>query len=217
VYEQNRKDALVNISIIGTGRMARGIAARALAGGNTVTVLGRNEAGAASVAHDLGGGVRAGAIGEALDGDLVVLAVPYAAVDDVLDGYGGQLSGRIVVDIANPVDFSTFTPLQIEAGSAAQELATKLPASRVVKAFNTTFAATLNHGEVAGQPLDVFVAGEDEDAKRSVAQLVEAGGLRAIDAGPLARARELEALGYLHMALQQPLGTGFASAIKVIA
>jgi predicted dinucleotide-binding enzyme len=72
-------------------------------------------------------------------------------------------------------------------------------------------------GHVSGQPLDVFLAGDDEDAKATVRQLVEGGGLRAVDAGPLARARELEALGYLHMALQQPLDTGFGSAVKVIA
>jgi hypothetical protein len=87
----------------------------------------------------------------------------------------------------------------------------------VAKAFNTTFAGTLVEGRVAGQPLDVLIASDDEDAKRAVRQLVEDGGLRAVDVGPLARARELEALGYLHMAVQQPLDAGFASAVKILA
>ena len=70
---------------------------------------------------------------------------------------------------------------------------------------------------MAGQPLDVFIASDDDDAKSVVRRLAEDGGLRAVDAGPLARAHELEALGYLHMALQQTLGTGFSSAIKILA
>jgi predicted dinucleotide-binding enzyme len=86
-----------------------------------------------------------------------------------------------------------------------------------VKAFNTTFAGTLIAGEVSGTPLDVFVAGDDDDAKATVAGLVKDGGLTAIDAGPLKRARELEAAGLLHMAIQGPLGTGFGSALKVLA
>jgi predicted dinucleotide-binding enzyme len=103
-------------------------------------------------------------------------------------------------------------------GSGAQEIAAAAPdGARVVKAFNTTFAGTLVEGRVAGQPLDVFIAGDDAEAKATVARLAESGGLRPVDAGPLARARELEALGYLHMTVQQSLDTGFASAVKVIA
>jgi 8-hydroxy-5-deazaflavin:NADPH oxidoreductase len=89
------------------------------------------------------------------------------------------------------------------------------PDVSVVKAFNTTFAGTLVEGEVAGQPLDVFVAGDEEDPKATVAELARTGGLNPIDAGPLRRARELEHLGFLHMTLQEKLGTGYASAVKV--
>jgi 8-hydroxy-5-deazaflavin:NADPH oxidoreductase len=89
--------------------------------------------------------------------------------------------------------------------------------ARVVKAFNTTFAGTLVEGEVAGQPLDVFIAGDDEGAKETVAQLSRDGGLRAIDVGPLERARHLESMGFLHMMVQQPLSLGFQSALKVVS
>jgi predicted dinucleotide-binding enzyme len=85
-----------------------------------------------------------------------------------------------------------------------------------VKAFNTTFANTLREGEVSGEPLDVFLAGDDEEAKATVAQLVESGGLRPVDAGPLKRARELEAAGLLHMSVQGPLDSGFGSALKIV-
>jgi 8-hydroxy-5-deazaflavin:NADPH oxidoreductase len=207
----------MDITIIGTGNMARGIASRALAGDHSVTLLGHEAGKAEALASELSGDVRAGTVGDALAGDVVVLAIPYGAIDDVLGQYGDQLSGKTVVDITNPVDFGSFTPLNVEAGSAAAEIAQKAPGAKVVKAFNTTFAGTLVAGDVAGQPLDVFIASDDEGAKASVRELVEAGGLRAVDAGGVARAHELEALGYLHMAVQGGLGTGFASAVKVLA
>ena len=162
--------------------------------------------------------MRAGQVGDPLAGDVVVLAIWYpAAVDDVLGRYGSQLDGKVVVDITNPIDVEAFEPLKVDAGSAAQEIAAKAPGARVVKAFNTTFAATLEQGSVAGEPLDVLIASDDEGAKEIVSRIVTDGGLRAIDAGPLRRARELEALGYLHMTLQEPLGTGFGSTVKVLA
>jgi predicted dinucleotide-binding enzyme len=206
----------MDITIIGTGNMSRGIAERALAGGHSVTLLGHEAGKGEALASELSGDVRGGTVGDALARDIVVLAIPYGAIDDVLGRYGDQLSGKTLVDITNPVDWGSFTPLNIEAGSAAAEIARKAPGANVVKAFNTTFASTLASGVVAGEPLDVFLASDDEDAKAAVRDLVETGGLRAIDAGALARAHELEALGYLHMAVQQGLDTGFASAVKVL-
>jgi 8-hydroxy-5-deazaflavin:NADPH oxidoreductase len=70
---------------------------------------------------------------------------------------------------------------------------------------------------VADQPLDVFIAGDDDGAKDTVAELARAGGLNPIDAGPLRRARALERLGFLHMAIQDELGTGYGSAVKVLS
>ncbi|HEX6022032.1 MAG TPA: NAD(P)-binding domain-containing protein [Solirubrobacter sp.] len=207
----------MEITIIGTGNMARGIATRALAGGATVTLVSRERAKAEALAAELSGDVRTAVSSDPLTGEIVVLAVHYGALDDVLKTYAGQLDGKVLIDIVNPVDFASFTPLQPEAGSSAQEIAQKVPGATVVKAFNTIFATTLAKGEVAGQPLDVFIASDDADAKAAVKQLIEDGGMRAIDAGPLARARELEAAGYLHMAVQESLGTGFSSALKVLA
>jgi NADPH-dependent F420 reductase len=209
----------MQLTIVGTGNMARGIATRALAGGHDVTLVGHDRSKAEELAGELGGAGGGGSVqaGDAVAGDVCVLAVPYPAVAGILDANRDALAGTVVVDITNPVDFSTFTPLQLDAGSAAQEIAAAAPDAKVVKAFNTTFAGTLVEGGVSGQPLDVFLAGDDDGAKATVKQLVEDGGMRAVDAGPLARAHELEALGYLHMALQEPLGTGFASAVKVVA
>jgi len=207
----------MDITIIGTGNMARGIATRALAGGNAVTLLGTAKEKAEALAQELDGDVRAGQVGDPLTGDVVVLAVWYQAVSDVVARYGDQLEGKVVVDISNPVDPETYAPLTVQAGSVAQEIANAVPAAKVVKAFNTTFAGTLIEGQVAGQPLDVFVASDDEHAKRVVAELAEGGGLRAIDVGPLALAHQIEGLGYVNMAIQPALGTNYGSAIKVIA
>jgi 8-hydroxy-5-deazaflavin:NADPH oxidoreductase len=206
----------MDITIIGTGNMARGIATRALAGGHAVTLLGTEAAKAEVLAGALSGDVRAGTVGDPLEGDVVVLAVCYQVLSDVIRRYGDALDGKIVVEISNPIDVSTFEPLDVAAGSAAQELAAAAPGARVVKAFNTTFAGTLVAGQVAGHPLDVLIASDDELAKQTVSRLCADGGLRAVDAGPLARAHELEALGYLHMVVQEPLGTGFASAVKIV-
>jgi 8-hydroxy-5-deazaflavin:NADPH oxidoreductase len=207
----------MDITIIGTGNMARGIATRALAGGQSVTLLGTQSEKAQALADDLQGDVRAGQVGDPLAGDIVVLAVWYQAVEDVLGRYGDQLDGKVVVDITNPVDPTTYAPLTIAAGSVAQEIAAARPSARVVKAFNTTFAPSLAAGEVAGQPLDVFIAGDDAEAKEAVARLAADGGLRPVDAGPLALAHHLEAAGYLHMAVQPALGSEYGSALKVVA
>jgi len=207
----------MNVTIIGTGNMARGIATRTLAGGHTVTLLGHESGKAEALAGELSGDVRTGTVGDPLDSDVVVLAVWYQALDDVLSAYGDQLDGKIVVDITNPVDPETFQPLTVEAGSAAQEIAQKAPAAKVVKAFNTTFAGTLIEGQVGGQPLNVLVASDDDGAKNAVRQIAEDGGLKVIDVGPLALARQVEAVGYLHMAIQPGLGTNYGSAVVVVS
>ena len=208
----------MEITILGTGNMARGIGTRAVAGGHDVTLLGTEQAHAEELAAELAGPVKAGTVGDPIAGDVVVLAVWYPISREVVERYGDQLDGKIVVDITNPLDVDAFEPIVPGAGSGAEEVAQAAPDAKVVKAFNTTFAGTLaGGGEVAGEPLDVFIASDDEDAKRTVAGLVEDAGLRPVDAGPLRRARELEALGYLHMGVQEPLGTGFSSAVKVVS
>jgi predicted dinucleotide-binding enzyme len=213
----------MNITIIGTGNMARGIGTRALAGGNNVTLVGHAPGKAEGLAAELQGAATSGASvqtassGAPIGGDVVVLAVPYGAAAAIVKQYGEQLAGKIIVDITNPVDFSTMSPAVAAGTSGAEEITKGAPAgAKVVKAFNTTFAGTLVPGQVAGQPLDVLIAGDDADAKATVSRIVEAGGLRAIDAGPLQRARQLEALGLLHMALQFTMNTGFGSTVKIL-
>ena len=209
----------MNVTIIGTGNMARGIGTRLIAGGHDVTVLGKETEAAEAVVRDIDGKGRAeaGRTGDPITGDVVVLAVYYPDAREAVEQYGDALAGKVVIDITNPVNESFDGLVTPPDGSAAQELARSAPGARVVKAFNTTFAGTLSEGRVADQPLDVFIAGDDEDAKTTVASLAKDGGLNPIDAGPLKRARELEAMGLLHMTLQGSLGTGFSTAVKILA
>jgi 8-hydroxy-5-deazaflavin:NADPH oxidoreductase len=175
---------MTNISILGTGNMGPAIASLVEKGGNTAELLGSNDG------------------DKAVTGDIVVLAVPYPAVSEILAQRGEQLAGKIVVDITNPLDFETFDSLTVPAdASATAEIAAALPGSRVIKAFNTNFAATLSSGTIDGEPTTVLIAGDDADAKSQLADVVTAGGLRTIDAGSVRRARELEALGFLQITL----------------
>lgn len=207
---------MASITLIGSGNMARGIGSRAAAAGYDVQVLDRDPAQSAALAGELGG-ASSGTLADAPTGDVVVLALPYTAVQEVLGQIGSQLDGRTVVDITNPVDFETFAGLVVPRdSSAAQEIAKLVPNAHVVKAFNTTFAATLADGSVADQPLDVLVAGDDQGAKDAVAAFVQAAGMRPLDVGPLAQAHWLEGVGLLHMGLQVSKGWGWNTGVKVI-
>ena len=192
---------MTHVSIIGTGNMGQAIAGVVSRSGNTVELFSQDD------------------VTKPLTGDVVVLAVPYGAVSDIVAKRADQLAGKVVVDITNPVDFETFDSLVVPAdGSAAAEISVALPRSRVVKAFNTTFAATLAAGTVgAQQPTTVLIAGDEADAKSLVAGIVTAAGLRAIDAGSLRRARELEALGFLQITLAAGEKIAWTAGFAVIA
>jgi NADPH-dependent F420 reductase len=214
----------MNVTIIGAGNMGRGIGHRLVAGGHDVTVVDRDPEEAGRLAEELRAAaqdsatVEAAGPGAELRGEVVILAVYYPGNLELARDLGDRLAGKVVVDISNPLN-QTFDGLATAPGtSAVEEVAQSAPAgARVVKAFNTTWAGTLVDGQVAGQPLDVLIAGDDEEAKETVAQLVRDGRLRAIDVGPLERARQLEGLGFLGITLQQPLGLNFQSAWKLIS
>jgi 8-hydroxy-5-deazaflavin:NADPH oxidoreductase len=168
----------------------------------------------------LGGGAAAiaGTLPEGIDAaEVVILASWYAVNLDTAREQSDALRRKIVIDISNPLNDS-YDALVTDGGpSAAENVQAAIgPGAKVVKAFNTTFAGTLVTGEVAGQTLDVFLAGDDEAAKETVTTLVQSGGLNVIDAGGLMRARQLEALGLLGITLQSRLNTGFGTAWKLV-
>ena len=175
---------MTHFSIIGSGNMGQAIAGIVSKGGSTVELFDTDDS------------------AKPVTGDVVVLAVPYPAVSDILAQRGDQLKNKIVVDLTNPLDFETFDSLVVPAdSSAAAEIAAALPESKVIKAFNTTFAGTLAAGSVGPLTTTVLIAGDDVDSKATLADVVTAAGLQAIDAGSLKRAREMEALGFLQISL----------------
>ena len=190
-----------SISIIGVGNMACALAGRALAGDNTVEIIGRDPDKAQALAAALGGAT-AGTIGTNPAGDIVVLAVPYASAAALVSEYGDALRGKVIIDITNPItpDFTGFvTP---DGTSGAQEIAKAAPASaHVVKAFNTLPSDVLAAGSVEGHPVDVFIAGDDIQAKKHVSVFVESLGMHPMDAGQLPMARALENATLLQLGL----------------
>ncbi|MBN8582789.1 MAG: NAD(P)-binding domain-containing protein [Anaerolineae bacterium] len=205
----------MNVTIIGAGNMGRGIGTRLIVGGHKVTFVDANPETAQKTAADLKAEV--GTLDTPL-GDVVVLAVWYGTNIEIAKQLGSKLAGKVVVDIANPLN-STYDGLATAPdSSSAEDLAKALEAgAKVVKAFNTTFAGTLIAGEAGGQKLDVFIAGDDADAKAKVAQLITDGGMRAVDTGPLSRARQIEGAQLLHIVLQGSLGTNWVSGLKIVS
>jgi 8-hydroxy-5-deazaflavin:NADPH oxidoreductase len=214
----------MNVTIIGPGKMGRAIATRAVAGGHSVTFVGKTLESAQRAADEVrasakqGVEVSAAILEDVEPSDVVILALWYGTNVEVAKQLGEKLKGKTVVDIANPVN-STYDGLVTAPDSSSAEDVAKAAGSKtkVVKAFNTTYATTLREGQVAGQPLDVFIAGDDEEAKNKVAQFVKDAGLRPVDAGPLSRARQIEGMQLLHIVTQGNLGTNYTSTIKILS
>lgn len=175
---------MTTFTIFGTGTMATAIAGVLSEGGATVEHIGSSDKDAA------------------VNGEVVILAVHYPALEQITAQYGEKLANKVVVDITNPLDMETFDSLVVPAdSSSASELAAALPSSKVLKAFNTNFAATLSSQSVGSNRTTVLIAGDDDAAKQTLASAVEAGGVDAVDAGSLKRARELESIGFLQLTL----------------
>jgi predicted dinucleotide-binding enzyme len=193
-----------SISIIGTGNMARAIGTLAVAGCNTVEVIGRDPAKAADLATTLGGSATTGEFGATPAGDIVIVALGYANVVPVVTQYGNALADKVIVDISNPFNADADGLATPEDTSSAQQVAEAAPASaRVVKAFNTVFGHVLKEGRT----LDVFFAGDDAQAKAGVSEFIASLGLRPLDVGGLNMAHWLEGTGLVLMGLAR-LGVG---------
>jgi len=214
----------MNVTIIGPGKMGRAIGTRAAAGGHSVTFVAKTPESAEKAVEEVkasaknGTRVSTASLANAELGDVVILALWYGTNLEVTKQLGAKLAGKVVVDIANPLN-STYDGLATapDSSSAEDVAQAAAPGTKVVKAFNTTYAGTLLASQVAGQPLDVFIAGDDAEAKAKVAQLVKDGGMRPVDTGPLSRARQIEGMQLLHITVQNTLGTNWGSAIKILS
>ena len=206
------------ISIIGSGAMAAAIGGLASKAGHTVEVMSRDAAKARALAKQVGAGATTGTFGAAPAGDIVILAVPYSAVLDVVKQYGEALAGKLLIDITNPVNSDLTGFVTPEGSFGAQEIAKAAPANAdVVKAFNTKFSHVLAAGPTEGHPLDVFIAGDDTQAKARVSAFIESLGLRPMDTGPLPMARTLEHACLLSLGLltQSVKHTNFSIGVSL--
>jgi 8-hydroxy-5-deazaflavin:NADPH oxidoreductase len=208
---------VTTIAIIGAGNVGRALATAFVRAGHDVVISSRDPGDAESAARELDARPAPSNLEAVRDADVVVLATYFAAsADELVAELRDAVAGKVVVDVSNPVK-PTFDGLVTDGGpSAAEWYQANLPEARVTKAFNTLFAANQVDPVVDEVQLDAMVAADDEDAKQLILELVRSIGLRPIDAGPLVRARELEALGWLNITLQATLGNTWRTAWKLL-
>lgn len=146
---------------------------------------------------------------------IVILAVPFGAIDSVLEEVGPELAGKTLVDVTNALGPQMQWALGFTS-SGAEELQKKAPGTHVVKAFNTVFAQHMDTGRLGNSSLTTLVAGDDPASKKAVLELAGAIGFDAVDGGPLKNARMIEALGYLNIQLGYVLGMGTQIGFKLL-
>ena len=190
----------MRIAVLGAGNVGSAVARAAAEAGHQVVLSAPSGDKAQAVAAEVGG-TAAGSNRQAVaDADVVVLAIPYSAIDDVAREIAPAVRGKVVVDVTNPMR-ADLSGLAVSDRSGAEEIQDKLPGAAVVKAFNTVFAANQASPSVGGTGLDGFYAGDDEQAKQQVAQLLAAMGYRPVDAGPLSAALPLEHMAFLNISM----------------
>ena len=188
------------IGIIGDGNVGSALARGLKRAGHEVRAVGRDKAAIRDTAQW---------------GEVVVLAVPFGAVDDIVKDAGEALVGKTVVDVTNALDASMNLAVGFTT-SAAEELQKKLPKARIVKAFNTVFAQHMDSGRVRDEALTTFVAADDAAAKTAVLELAREIGFDAVDAGPLKNARLLEPVAMLNIQLGYALGMGTKIGLTLV-
>jgi NADPH-dependent F420 reductase len=204
-------------AVVGTGAVGEALARNLVKHGVAVQLASRDGDKARQVAAALGDRARAvetGNLGK--DVDIVFLAVPAAAATAVLEE-GKGIQDALVVDCTNPITWDAgpvHAPL--EEGSVAAHLARVFPRARVVKAFNTFGAEFHADAKLGASAADLYLAGDDADAKRAVAELATTLGFEPVDVGPLRNARHLESLAVLWIHLATVGGKGREVAFKLL-
>src|SRR3981081_2780119 len=191
----------MNIGIIGAGNVGKALAKSSLKAGHTVTISASNPDHAAEAAKATGAHAATTNVETVKDAEIVIVAVPYGKVGEVFRGLGSAVDGKIVIDATNHVDLENPAAVLSEP-SNAEEIQKRHPEVRVVKAFNYAFASRMAEPTVSGTHPGGVVAGDDQQARARVLELVKSIGFRPIDAGPLVMARALEAMAMLNISLQ---------------
>lgn len=206
----------MKIAIIGTGNVGSALGGSLIRAGHDVTFAARDAARTRRVASELGAAAANSPAEAARGADAIVLAVPFGAVEAVASEIAPAATGKVVVDVTNPLK-PDYSGLATEGGpSAAERVAASVPTATVVKAFNTVFASVLADPAAVGGTVDGLIAGDDGRAKQTVAELERSIGLRPVDAGPLAEARALEALAWLNIGLQLRNGGTWNTALVLV-
>jgi NADPH-dependent F420 reductase len=203
----------MNVAIIGSGNVGRALASSITRAGHHVTISANDPANAQAAAAGTSCDAAASNREAVAGAEVVILATPSDAIDEVLKDVGPALDGKILIDATNPKSPDSLPPV---GTSAAQKIQSRLPRAHVVKAFNTAFASRQANPEVNGEPIDGFVAGDDESAKAVVLRLVGDVGFRPVDAGPLAMAHTLEGLALLSISLQIRNGGSWQGGWKIV-
>jgi predicted dinucleotide-binding enzyme len=207
----------MQIAIIGAGNVGTALTAALTRAGHKVTITSRDPGDAARVASTTGADAVPTIADAVVGADIVIPAVPFSSLPEIASEIGDAAAGKPVVDVTNRISFGSDGPDIDATSSNAEELAELLPRSPVVKAFNTLFASHQADPFADGIQLDGFVAGDDADAKQTVLDLVGSIGLNPVDVGPLARARQLEGLAFLNMALNIVNEGDWQSGWKLVA
>ncbi len=206
----------MKIAIIGTGNVGSALGGSFVRAGHEVTFAARDEAKTRQVASEVGARAVVSPSAAVEGADAIVLAVPYSEALELASELSGPATGKILIDATNPLK-PDYSGLATEGGpSGAERIAAVASKSHVVKAFNTLFASLQANPSLHGQAADALIAGDDAHAKAKVAELAGSIGLRAIDAGPLAAARELETLAWLNIALQLRTGGNWSSSFVLL-
>jgi NADPH-dependent F420 reductase len=206
----------MDIAIIGAGSVGRSLATAFVRAGHTVTIASRDPEDAGVVAEATGATVAESNHTAVSASSVVVLAVPFTSVADVAAEIGDAVAGKVVIDVSNRMSFGADGPAMDTTTSNAEELAALLPGASVVKAFNTLFASNQSDPITEGVQLDGYVAADDDAARATVLELVESIGLRPVDVGPLARARQLEGLAFLNITLNIANDGSWQSGWKLV-
>ena len=203
----------MNVLVIGAGNMGSAFVKQLVTAGHQVAVTARNAEKAQTVATANPGARAVVSANAASQADVIVLATAYGDAVSALKSVG-DLHGKVVIDITNPLT-ADYMGLTIgHSTSAAEEIAKAVPEAKVVKAFNTVFAQVLAEGANFGQGhvVPAYFAGDDAAAKATVSAVIESTGFKAVDAGPLKNARYLEAVAGLNIYFGYGAGKGTSIA-----
>lgn len=203
----------MNITVIGTGNMAASFVKQLTRAGHKVTMTARNLEKAKALAANHAGAHALSVETAAAKADAIIVATAYVDAVPALTSLG-DLRGKVVIDITNPLTADYMGLTLGHSTSAAEEIAKAVPEAKVVKAFNTVFAQVLAEGADFGngQRVPVYFSGDDTAAKTTVSGLIESIGFAPVDAGPLKNARYLEPLAGLNIYFGYGAGKGTAIA-----